>query len=412
MRKMLLAVFAAVVLCISPALAAAQDFWATSRTYLQLRESVNDKDLAPAFEYLDLNATDLWGGRDISFHAGGWVRLDLADRSGEDDLNQDLSYAYLSYRITPALLVRGGRVLVFEGVASEIVDGAYAALALPVGFRLAVYSGVPVETDNDGREGDVIYGVRASHQRNGLYTIGLSYLKEDNDSGNFREEEGIDLLVTPADWLQVTGLSTYNSESDGGWMEHTYRVDAGPFSKVSFGGTFSHIDYEHYFFNPTVSAFAFPQINPEETLDMYGVHAAYKYSYSLTASAEYKRYEYDIMGGANNFGGAVDYYASPYRAGASIHRMDGDTDELRYNQYRVYAQRTLGAADVTVDFFDVQYDEKRNDIEHALALVGALGYNFTKRARGGVDLEYAQNPFFDDELKVFLKFIYRWGKQV
>ena len=67
---------------------------------------------------------------------------------------------------------------------------------------------------------------------------------------------------------------------------------------------------------------------------------------------------------------------------------------------------------MTVDFFDVQYDEERNDIEHALALVGALGYNFTQRARGGVDLEYARNPFFDDELKVFLKFIYRWGRQV
>ena len=67
-------------------------------------------------------------------------------------------------------------------------------------------------------------------------------------------------------------------------MEHTYWVNAGPFTKVSVGGTFSHIDYEHYFFNSTVSAFAFPQINPDETLDMYGVPAAYQLSYAIIAS--------------------------------------------------------------------------------------------------------------------------------
>lgn len=68
------------------------------------------------------------------------------------------------------------------------------------------------------------------------------------------------------------------------------------------------------------------------------------------------------------------------------------------------------AWDITLDALDVIYDERINDVKDAYALVAALGYNFSNSLRLAGDVEYASNPFFEEDLSVFLKFL--WGFDV
>ncbi|NIR68154.1 MAG: hypothetical protein GWO10_31325, partial [candidate division Zixibacteria bacterium] len=62
---------------------------------------------------------------------------------------------------------------------------------------MTLFGGSPPELDFDNRRGDAIYGGRLSHQLSGVYEIGASYVKEDNDGDDFREEYGADLWISP-----------------------------------------------------------------------------------------------------------------------------------------------------------------------------------------------------------------------
>jgi hypothetical protein len=301
-----------------------------------------------------------------------------------------------------------GRVLVYEGVASEQIDGLYGKADLLGGFGAAVFGGVPVETDDDERGGDYGYGGRLSHRQKEYYSIGLSYFTEENDNDDFREEFGIDLWGSPVKKVHVEGISSYNLETDG-WMEHTYTLSLGPYNNLRVNGEYSDVDYEHFFFSTTLSAFDISSLDPDESVQSIGGSAEFDFAEAFTAGAEYKNYGYDLSGSADYYGGLIRYSHGGYAAGASLHRMDGQTDELMYYQYRVYAAKKLGKADVTLDLFDVDYDEEVNDVEHAYAIVAALGYNHASNVRAVVDVEYAENPFFDNEFKAFFKLLLKFA---
>jgi hypothetical protein len=412
MRKVIAALIVSFLL-IDPAGLFAAEVHSSSRTYLRFRETASGDNLVPLFQYLDFNAENLQD-KHISFYAGGWGRVDLGDDSYPGEAEGDLQYAYLNYRgPTGNSQVNLGRFYVFEGVASEQVDGISLKTDIQGGIGLSVYGGLPVETDFDNRGSDYVVGGRVSYENIGdsgaLFRIGFSALKEDNDSNDFREEQGVDVWIRPAVWVEVQGRSSYNSISSG-WMEHAYYLTLRPSEKLRVSGEATLTDYEHYFQSPTLSVFTALFQDPNESVQAFGGAVDYTFSSRVAAGFDLKSFSYDIRGSATYFGGRLTCTGPKMLGGGlSVHRMDGESDRLSYDQYRIYAYKKYGKIDVTVDFFDIKYDEKISGEDNALSVSLAGGYDISDKVRLGADFEYAQNPFFDEDLRVLIKFLYQFG---
>lgn len=390
-----------------PLSASALDISGTSRTYLLSRQTVDSTRLMPLYEYLDFRAGSGDPG-EVSFNFGGWYRYDLKNESPNGKYNDDLQYAYLSFRGERGnKTLNLGRLRVHEGVASELVDGAYGRADLLGGFGVAAYGGSPVETRFDTRRGDSIYGGRIFHGVPGLYTLGASYLDERNGNSAFRREEGADVWLRPASWLELQGMSSYNALSRN-WMQHNYYASVGPFSGLRLNGEFSRVSYKDYFVGATMSAFTFPRINPNETVTAAGGSASYAITRSLTAAADYKNFSYRIAGRAGYYGGKLSYAGESFGAGAGFHRMDGDTDTLRYDEGSVYFMRKISAFDISVQGILVSYKQEINGVKDAYTASAAAGYSFSPKARLAADVQYSKNPDFNRDTRGMLTFVYHF----
>src|SRR3990172_3033576 len=128
---------------------------------------------------------------------------------------------------------------------------------------------------------------------------------------------------------------------------------------------------------------------------------------TFTVSADYRNFSYDIAGNADYYGGLLIYnFLKNAGAGLGYHRMDGDSDRLKYHEYRAFVHGKMGKTDVTVDYFLVSYDREVDTVKHSSSASLACGHDFTDSFRIGADLEYSRNPLFHKELKAFLKLIY------
>jgi len=389
--------------------ASALELSGQSNTYLQSRETTDSTKLLPLYEYLNFKAENL-GSQNISFHFGGWYRYDLKNESFGTKSTGDLQYAYLSYKPEKGNAVLNlGRLFVNEGVASEQVDGVFGRTDLLGGFTVAAFGGSPVETDFDSRTGDSAYGGRISQGLAEWYRIGFSYLREKNGSEDFRKEEGLDLWFRPANKVELLGSSFYNALTSD-WMKHTYFLTLGPFSILSLRTEFTEISYKDYFTSATTTAFKFDPtiIDPNEKLSSIGEEVSFNFGKTIL-SADYKKYSYDIAGDANYYGGKITFAgAQNIGAGLSVHRMDGQTDTLKYYEYRLYGYKKFAKTDITVDLFTVSYDEEINGIKNAYSASLAGGYALSARARLAADVEYAKDPFFDKDVRGLVKFVYNF----
>lgn len=380
-------------------------------TVFRMRTTVDKRKLFPVYEYVRLNMTNnLSDGSVASFHLGAWGRADLADKSTEKYTDGDLQYAYLSYRAAKNnSVVNLGRQFVTEGVATERLDGVYLRNDFVGGFGAAVFAGVPVITETNYQGGNIVYGTRISQTDKKYYTVGLSALKsEREDDSRYREEEGVDLWVHPMEQVDLTGRSSYNSLTNG-WMEHAYSLSVVPLDKLRVSADFSHINYYDYFYNMTTSALSFTNrlIDPNEKLTAAGVALSYSPIKNLTIIADYKLYGYEIAKNANYYGGKATYsLPQSYAAGLSVHRMDGKVDRLRYTEYRAYASKQIGQANVSVDLINIGYDERINGVKNSYAVTGSAGYEFNKKVKVGANMEYLRSPDFDNEVRGLLKVTY------
>jgi hypothetical protein len=409
-----------------PGALVAAELQGTSNTYLQSRETADGTKQLPLYEYLDLSVRNM-GAESVSIHFGGWLGYDLRDDAfGSNNKNSsDLQYGYVSLRTKSSnAMVNVGRVMVFEGVAAERVDGIYARTDVKGGFGIAAFGGAPVETGTDTPGNNVVYGGRISHQYAGLYAIGLSYLKEEKNSATFREEEGIDLWLRPVNKVELTGRSSYNANNSNantpnvntsGWMEHAYYLGLGPFAKLRLNTEASWISYGAYFAGATTNVFRMTPggpINPNEKVKILGEEAVFALTDSWTLSADYKSYSYDIAGNAASYGAKLTFAVpKSYRAGLSFRRMDGDTTRLQYDEYRVYAAKKIHKVDLAVDLLDVKYQQAINGVTNAYAATLAAGYEFTEKLSAGADVEYSKNPDFDKDVRLFLKLNYHFDSK-
>lgn len=402
---------ALILLFSASSVASALDVSGQSRTYLQSRETVDSSRLLPLYEYLDFEAGS-FAGNDITFYFGGWYRYDLQDESfGDTKEASDLQYAYLSYRGKKNnTFLNLGRVVANQGVASEQVDGAAAGTELLWGFGISAFGGVPVETDFDSRDGDSVYGGRISQGRDGLYRIGVSYLLEKNDNQEFRKEEGVDLWFRPIDKAELLGSMLYNAITSASAQNSLY-LTLGPFKNLTLRTQYRDTSYKDYFTGTTTSAFQLMSagtgsIDPNEKLTLIGEEASLSFGKAIV-SVDYKKYNYDIAGGADYYGAKIAYTgAQSNGAGLAYHRMNGESDDLRYSEYRVYAYRKIGKIDATIDALMVNYDTAINGVENAYAVTLAGDHALSPKAKVGADVTYEENPYYDKKVAAFLKLIY------
>lgn len=386
-----------------------------SKTIFRVKESTDNRKLYPLYEYLRLSGTDTGEHGTISFNIGGWGRIDLMDKSTDKYQDGDLRYGYLSFQSNRNnFLFNAGRQFVAEGVATEKLDGLYLRSDIAAGFGAALFVGTPVVTEPNFNGGDIVYGGRIVHSMPKYYAIGLSAVKSENSGSRLREEEGVDLWLYPVKQVDVVGRSSYNSLTSG-WMEHAYTVTCTPLENLRINADLSNINYRDYFHHVTTSVFSFfnPVTNPTGLIDprekvlTLGGSIGYTPVKNLSLSADYKNYDYDIAGHANYFGGKASFsQPESFAAGFSIHRMDGEGDKLRYDEYRVFASKKLGKADVTVDFFDVNYDSPINGIKNAYSVAAAAGYEITAKLRVAADIDYSKSPDFDNEVRGLVKLSY------
>jgi len=384
-----------------------------SNTYLNFRETADKSKIVPVYEYLDFSLDNIGDNR-VSFHSGGWGKVDLKDESYGKRFDADLQYAYLSFKNDKNnTIINLGRVLVFEGVAAERVDGFYARTDLTAGFGASAFVGSPVETDFNGISGDFIYGGRLSYQIPASFVIGVSYLKEKNGSADFREEAGGDIWLSPVKKVVITGRSSYNSITNG-WMEHAYSLSLGPFGNLRLNSEASWINYKDYFSSVTTDVFKLMTgiLDPAEKVLILGGGASYSINENLVASADYKNYNYDLAGSADYYGGKLAY-SVPGKGGAGIsfHRMNGSTDKLKYNEFRVYGFKKFGKADITADFLDVRYDNQINGMKNTYAASFAVGYDLTDKVRAVADIDYSRNPIFNKDIRTFLRLVCRFDSE-
>jgi hypothetical protein len=404
-------VYAAAALLFIPVATPAATVIGDSSTYLQSRETADSNKILGVYEYLDFALQDI-GNEAISFHTGGWLRYDLKEEEFEKRSNSDLQYSYLSFRSkTDNTVVNLGRVMVFEGVAAERVDGLYARTDLKAGFGISGFGGNTVDTGSDLPGNNVIYGGRLFHEWDDVYRIGLSALKEEKDSQDYRREEGIDIWVHPIDKVDLTGRSSYNDVTKG-WMEHSYALMMGPFEKLRLTASASAVNYDDYFYGATMSAFTVQSdlIQPNEKVRTLGGEASYPITDAVMIIADYKNYNYEIAGKADYLGGKLKYSLSEVGGvGIGIHSMVGDTNELKYNEYRVYGYKKFGHLDVSADVIDVAYVNAINGVKDSYAASLAAQYDLAEAWKLGADAEYSHNPDFDKDIRVFFKVLYHFG---
>ncbi|MBT0665473.1 hypothetical protein KI809_14285 [Geobacter pelophilus] len=385
-----------------------------SDTILRIGRNSEKKLEVPAYEYLRLGilSNDSYGGT-LSANFGGWGRVNLDDRSNRDrkSYESDLQYGYISYQAAKNNIVAtAGRQFVTEGVASDRLDGIYLRSDIAAGFAASAFAGNPVISEPNYQGGDVIFGGRVSHSMYKYYTVGVSALRSSGETKNNREELGGDFWFHPAKELDVTGRSTFNALTNN-WMEHAYAVSLVPNDMFRVSADVSKINYKDYFAGQTTSVFNFSLpgrgIDPNEELTAVGGVVALNPTKELSVSVDMKHYDYKVAQPANYYGAKLAY-AKPesYSAGASIHRMDGKQNKLRYTEYRIYTAKEFHNADVSLDLIDVHYDSAVNGVRDAFTATVGGGYKFNEALRLGADIDYSKNPDYDNEVRALVKLTY------
>lgn len=413
-RRLAFALAALLALAGGEAAAQGASFSGDSTTIFRMREGVDDKHYFPLYEYLHLSAASGAPQGSVSAQLGLWGRVDLWDETRGKRTNGDVQYGFISYRgARDNLQLQAGRQWVLEGVAAERVDGLYARSDFAGGVQGSAFVGTPVTTDPSFDGGELIYGGRVAHSRADLYSVGLSALRNQEDGDGLREEEGIDLWLRPARQVDLTGRSSYNSLT-GGWQEHAWAVAVTPLDPLRVTASLNWVDYRDYFHHVTTSALALVPggLSPREEMLLLSLSAGYTLSKSLGVSADYRHYDYEVAGDADSLGvGATFSAPNALTAGASLRRMEGSGDRLDYTEGRVWANQRLGAADVTLDVFDVYFDRSVNGRKNTVSVSGAVGYDFGPRVRVAGDLEYLRSVDLDNELKALVKVVYAFDTE-
>ncbi|WP_221249938.1 hypothetical protein [Desulfuromonas versatilis] len=409
-----------VALCLAlacPVFAAQPDIQLKSDTLIHYFErdvgTERNNQVLPVYEYLRL---DYRPGQDsaASFHAYGWMRVNLGDDFFQDDTQGELLYAYLQYAPRDRdFQMRLGRQYVFEGVANESVDGLYGAVDINPWLSFSGYLGMPVSLEvADGRAGDGIVGGRVSWHRLGKYDLGLSYKFLTNDSDRDEELAGIDLsLGLPAN-VTLLGQATRNLLADQ-WGEHSVEARI-PLWRFEFRPQYQYYTSDGFFSDKDNTSGPFrAQPFLESDTRIYGAEAYFYPSEDYEIGLKARHYEYDKRFGESDYLSAIFTWKWKIFShfGAEAGRMEGDVDENRYTLGRGFFYLDLAPAFVTGDVVYVDYDEALYNEDSSLFASLGVGRRFLRNAlRLKLSADYSSDPYNDEDIRTLLVAEYQYDR--
>jgi len=380
----------------------------TSKTYIRFFRDARDLQYAPLNEYVELDGRDQDQGQ-WDFHVSAWGAHDFRTTEFGDKTRDELTYAYVRYSPyqDKRLLLYAGRHYIFEGVASEQVDGVSLHWDATPSNGFTLFGGSPVVTAFDTRGGDAAYGGRVYQRFSNRAELGLSVLYETNDKARFREETGVDVWFLPYRKVEVKGHSYYNNISEG-WGEHAYTLRIFPMNKLTISGLYSKTDYDDAFATRTLSVFSPDFLGVNETLTKKGGIAEYRFRDGLRGVVDYTNYSYKTMGEAGYYGAGIIAVISRTSAGATFHRMEGAADRLRYREARLYAAEDMEGWRLSFDVINHHYDVPFNDVSDAYSLNGTIRYAISDSLTTNFSVDYSKTPDFLRNTTALLNLVYNF----
>jgi hypothetical protein len=384
--------------------AAENDF--TSKTYLKFYQDARDNRYTPLYEYIELESRNLQNGQ-VNLYLSGWLGHDFETQQFENKTRDELTYAFLRYSpyADRRLLLTAGRQFVFEGIASEQIDGIATRWEFTPRTGVSLFGGVPVETEFDSRRGDAVFGGRIFQRIQSRGELGVSVLAESNDGNRFREEGGLDIWLLPVKKVEVKGQSSYNNITDG-WREHSYNLRIFPVERLILSALFVQSRYDDAFSARTLSVFSPDLLGPGEQLTKAGGTVDYRVNDSLSGVVDYARYAYKIMGDAGYYGVKVSATVRGVLTGLSFHRMEGPVDKLRYIEARAYATTKLEKWRLSLDAINLNYDSAFNNLKNAYSLNGTVRYTINDSLTSGFSIDYSKTPDFINNTTALLNLVY------
>lgn len=375
--------------------------------------------LIPATQFLGFDATDIADGN-LSMRLSGWFRVDLADRSyNEDDVNGNFTYWYLNYRFKQANAeIRAGRFFVHEGIVNENIDGVSLRTELPLGFAVSAFGGAPVHTkhlrgENSDGKGDTTFGGRANYRYKGMLELGVSGVYEGKApvllkyaNGNHRLLGG-DIWFSPHKTLEMMGHTSYNPETRKS-AEHSYLVNIKPVRHLILSGEFNEHRERSYLYSWSLFSGA---LNPDDKSRSIGGNASYELTKNIELSADYKHYKREI-GNADRYGADVRFRFrdNSARGGLGYHYLRagknfafGPNPSASYHELRAYAMHDTKTYFAALDALGYLFKEKIYGEKTAWEGTVSLGYHLTPYLTLSGDISHGRNPEFIAETKGLLR---------
>lgn len=375
----------------------------------------DEQTVLPAYEYLRLGYGNL-DGDGLSLHLYGWGRYDfggdyLKDEETGDRAEAELLYGFVEYRRSSYnILARLGRQHVFTGTSNESLDGVRLASDLSPYFSVDLYGGLPVSVEEEqGRDGDRLWGGRLGHTWKTLYAVGLSYKRLDNDGDRTEEVLAVDTFVNLPGPLSVSGLSA-RSQQEGAWQEHSYRAQAWAGS-AELAVTFERIDYDAYFdlAEELKGVFGF-LAESGEVVTQWGAEAAWGLTSRLSLEGRFQHFDYREADDTAQYYAGLATLRGDGRTelGVEAGRMHGDREETRYTLGRAYFYWDGEPAFLSGDVVYARYDEDILGEDTSVSGSLGTGMRFLDDAlEARLSADYSVDPYFDDDLRAMLSLSYR-----
>jgi hypothetical protein len=400
---------------------AAENFSIRSETLFRFFErdtsSKTDALIVPAYEYLQLDIGES-GVNPLTFHAHGWGRIDLTDNDFFDDqADGELLYGYLQYQSAEkGITARFGRQAVFAGVANESLSGILLQASLSPSMSLSVYAGQPVSLESTaGRSGDFIYGGRFGFRLAGRQNIGVSYKMVRNDSTDAEEMVGMDFGLS-FNSLFLTGASSYNLLSSG-FAEHSYEALFAA-EKIRYSLFYQHFAFEDYFGTEANNANPFRILaQSSEELTSYGLEITRSATETIEGGIKLARNDYELAD-ASYYGALVASWHGTDLSGigGEFGLSKGDNDQNNMMLARLYGYQempgNLFLDLISLDLLFAMYDQEIYGEDTSIFVSAAASRKIlNKNLRLKVSADYESGPYFDNDFRGLLSFIYQYSNQ-
>jgi hypothetical protein len=194
-------------------------------------------------------------------------------------------------------------------------------------------------------------------------------------------------------------------------MEHSYPLRI-PLQKIVIAGLFAQTNYEDAFSATTLSAFSPDILGRDEGLTKAGGSVEYRFSREISAIVNYMSYGYRKAGDSRYYGGSVSAAGKGLLAGVSVHRMDGDSERLRYLELRAYVKKVFRSATLALDALDVYYDLPISGLRNAYSISGSALCRLSDSISVGANIDYQKTPDFTQKTLALLKLVYTFRRDL